>query len=124
MFRIAVVASRCNSSRPDGLRVIEVHRRVHPDILDFEVLEKIGIDAFDVIHVLVRHEQQVEALLAAGRVRQERADVRDSRLEGADFAQGAAVDQHVKIIDGGADLSPLRYPTVEAIADVDVVGSD
>jgi len=39
-------------------------------------------------------------------------------------AQGPAVHEDVKIVDVAADFSSLRNPTVEAVAQLDVVGAD
>ena len=55
--------------RPAGLRVLRIHRGVHPDVLDPDVLEELRIEAGDVVLVLVGHDEQVEALLAAARSR-------------------------------------------------------
>jgi hypothetical protein len=115
MLRIAVVASACNRSDNSACGC---------SVLDLDVLEELGIEARDVVFVLVRRHEQVEALLASAGIGQHRLQVRDGRLQVADSANRSAVDQDVKIIDLGANLPALRNPAVEAVPHLDVVSPD
>ena len=49
--------------RAAGLRMRRVHRRVHPDPIDGDVLKDLRIEPGDVILVLVRHHEQIETRL-------------------------------------------------------------
>ena len=55
---------------------------------------------------------------------QQLPNVCDRGLQVVDRPEGTAVDQDVKIVDDGADLSGLRNATVETVANFDVVGAD
>ena len=109
--------------RPPGLRVLRIHRAVHPDALDPDVVELVWIEAGDVVLVFVRHHQQVEPPLAVLE-RQQGLEVRDRAREIGGAAHRAAVDEHVKVVDGRADFPRLRDAAVDAVADLDVVRAD
>jgi hypothetical protein len=72
----------------------------------------------------VGRNQQIEALLTAAIVGQQRFEIDDRGRQVAGSADRPAIDQDVKVVDLIADLSRLWNAAVQAVADFDVVGAD
>ena len=99
------------------LRVLGIHHRAEPDVLDLDVLEPLLVETLDVILVPVRGDDQIETLLARRvAVGQHRGlEILDGLLEQLRAPLLAAVDENVEIV------LPLRDADVNAIAAADAV---
>ena len=92
--------------------------------LDRDVVEEFATEACHMVQVFMRHHEQVESFLPTASIGQDRLEVFDYGRQLIDLAEGATVQQDVKVVDRGPDFSRLRDSAVKAVADLDVVGSD